>query len=176
MEYSFEPLIDNDSKILILGSLPGVKSLREKEYYANRQNKFWEIILSALEILFSSDYNLKCAFLRSNNIALWDVIKCAGRLKSSDSNIRMAIPNDIPKLLKDYPKIGFIIFNGRFAFNSYKKFFGMPHLPFEVLLSTSPACAGREKEKYVMWSRTIRNALGYETQNNGSFAPLLLSD
>ena len=159
MEHSFEPIIDQRSRLLILGSLPGVRSLMENEYYANRQNKFWKIIFSVFARPFCTDYLSKVLILHDHNIALWDVIKSADRIGSSDSNIKAAIPNDIPLLLKGHEEISFMIFNGRFAFNRYKKFFGKPKLPFEVLLSTSPACAGREAEKLEMWERAIKGAL-----------------
>lgn len=159
MEYSFEPITDQRSRLLILGSLPGVRSLMENEYYANSQKKFWKIIFSVLGRPFCTDYLSKVLLLHDNNIALWDVIKCADRSGSSDSNIKAAIPNDIPLLLKGHAEISFMIFNGRFAERSYRKFFGNPQLPFEVLLSTSPACAGREAEKFEIWERAIKGAL-----------------
>ena len=159
MEHSFEPIIDDRSRLLILGSLPGVRSLMENEYYANRQNNFWKIIFSVLGRPLCTDYLSKVLLLHDHHIALWDVIKSANRSGSSDSNIKAAIPNDIPKLIHNHPGISFIIFNGRFAFNSHKKFLGKPQLPFEVLLSTSPACAGREAEKLEMWERAIKGAL-----------------
>lgn len=159
MEHGFEPIIDQRSRLLILGSLPGVRSLMENEYYANGQNKFWKIIFSVLGRPFCTDYLSKVLLLHDHNIALWDVIKCAERSGSSDSNIKAAIPNDIPLLLKGHAEISLIIFNGRFAEGSYRKFFGKPQLPYEVLLSTSPACAGRETEKFEMWERAIKGTL-----------------
>lgn len=160
MEHSFEPIIDCRSRLLILGSLPGVRSLMENEYYGNWQNKFWKIIFSVFGRPLCTDYISKVLFLHDHNIALWDVIKSADRSGSSDSNIKAAIANDIPKLLQDHPGISFIIFNGQFAFKSYRNFFGKPQMPFEVLLSTSPACAGRDKEKHDMWERAVKGALG----------------
>ena len=147
VEYSFQPIIDKRSKVLILGSLPGVRSLRENEYYANGQNSFWKIMFSVFVMPYSSDYRTKIGLLAENRIALWDVIKSAERTGSSDSSIRTAIPNDVPGLLKGYPAISSIIFNGGFAFRSYRNYFGKPHLPHTTLLSTSPACAGRDRER-----------------------------
>ena len=159
MEHSFEPIIDDRSRLLILGSLPGVRSLMENEYYANRQNNFWKIIFSVLGRPLCTDYLSKVLLLHDHHIALWDVIKSANRSGSSDSNIKAAIANDIPKLLQDHPGISFIIFNGQFAFKSYRNFFGKPQPPFEVLLSTSPACAGRDAEKFEMWESAVKGAL-----------------
>ena len=159
MECSFKPIIDKRSKVLILGSLPGVRSLRENEYYANRQNSFWKIMFSLFERPYSSDYRIKIGLLTDNRIALWDVINSAERTGSSDSSIRSAIPNDVPGLLKEYSAVSSIIFNGGFAFRSYSKYFGKPHLPYASLLSTSPACAGRDREKTGMWEMAVRDAL-----------------
>ena len=162
VEYSFQPIIDKRSKVLILGSLPGVRSLRENEYYANGQNSFWKIMFSVFVMPYSSDYRTKIGLLAENRIALWDVIKSAERTGSSDSSIRTAIPNDVPGLLKGYPAISSIIFNGGCAFRSYRNYFGKPHLPHTTLLSTSPACAGRDREKTDMWERAVRDALRCE--------------
>lgn len=162
MEYSFKPVVDSRSRLLILGSLPGVISLRENKYYANNLNKFWKILFSSLGRPLYTDYRSKINILQDHRIALWDVIKNAERSGSCDSNIKKPEPNNIPGLLEDHPAISFIIFNGRFAFSRYRKFFGVPALPFEVLLSTSPACAGRDAEKFEMWERTIRGALDIE--------------
>ncbi len=161
MEYSFNPIIDKRSKVIILGSLPGVRSLKDNEYYANRQNSFWKILFSVFDRPYSSDYRDKTGLLTENCIALWDVIKSAERSGSCDSRIRSAEPNNIPDLLKKYTSISYIIFNGTFAYRSYKKFFKTPCLRFEVLLSTSPACAGRDKEKAEMWEKAIKDALRY---------------
>ena len=160
MDCSFKPIIDRRSKVLILGSLPGVVSLRENEYYANGRNSFWKIMFSIFERPFSSDYRRKTELMAENRIALWDVIKSAERTGSSDSSIRAATPNDVPALLKKYSGISFVIFNGALAFRSYKKYFGIPFLPYEALLSTSPACAGRDAEKAEMWERALKNGLG----------------
>ena len=62
MEFSFEPIIDKRSKVLILGSLPGVRSLRENEYYANGQNSFWKIMFSVFAMPYSSDYRTRSGF------------------------------------------------------------------------------------------------------------------
>lgn len=159
MEFSFAPIIDQKSKVLILGSLPGARSLMDNEYYANERNTFWKIMFSVFERPFSSDYNSKINLLTNNGIALWDVIRCAERKGSSDSNIRTAAPNRIPDLLKGHPAILCILFNGTFAFTAYRNFFGKPHLPFKVLLSTSPACAGRDKEKMDTWEKALRVGL-----------------
>lgn len=155
MEYSFAPLVNNRSKIIILGSLPGMRSLEAQEYYAHPQNRFWRIMFDIFGAPLSCDYAVKCALLLDNGVALWDVVKCAERKGSLDGNIRNETPNDIPKLLKIYPNIHFIIFNGTKACASYKKHFSEPTLPYARLLSTSPACAGRDAERLEAWRGAV---------------------
>ena len=159
MEHSFPPLVDKDCRALILGSLPGVKSLEEQQYYAHPQNRFWRIMFSLLGEDFSTDYEKRKSLLLEHHIALWDVVKCADREGSLDGHIRNQIPNDIPGLLEEHPKIRLLLFNGAFAFNNYKKYFGTPTLPYKKLLSTSPACAGRDEQRLTMWREALLPAL-----------------
>ena len=156
MDYSFAPLIDIHCELLILGSLPGIKSLCENQYYAHPHNQFWPIMCKVLDEEFSIIYERRCSMLLKNNVALWDVIKCAERKGSLDAEIKNEIPNDSPALLKNYPRIRLIIFNGSCAFTKYKKHFGMPSLPYHRVLSTSPACAGRDYEKFLMWQKALQ--------------------
>lgn len=157
MKYSFAPLIDIHCELLILGSLPGAKSLGENQYYAHPQNKFWPIMCRVFSGELSAGYDQRCSMLLKNRVALWDVIKCAKREGSLDGDIKNEIPNDIPALLKKYPRIGMIVFNGGCAFTKYKKHFGTPSVPYLRLLSTSPACAGRDKEKRLMWQNALQD-------------------
>lgn len=160
MKRSFAPLINENSRILILGSLPGAESLRAGQYYAYKYNHFWPIIFHILsQGMGPADYAEKCALLLGGGLALWDVAESAEREGSLDSRIKNLKPNDIPGLLKRYENIRFIIFNGGFAFSTYKKYFGKPVLPYEKVLSTSPACAGRFDEKLAMWRSAIKRGL-----------------
>ena len=81
---SFPPIIDKESKILILGSIPGVKSLEMQQYYAHPQNKFWKIIFELFNEKFTTDYKERIEILEKHHIALWDVIDTCerkGRIK-----------------------------------------------------------------------------------------------
>lgn len=158
MEHSFAPIEDENSRILILGSLPGVRSLSENQYYAHPQNKFWKIIFGVFGAAPTDDYDAKISLLHKNHIALWDVVKCAERKGSSDGMIKHQKPNDIPAFLKKHKKIELIIFNGGFAFANYKKYFGEPQLPYVRMLSTSPACAGRDEARLRMWQEALAAA------------------
>ncbi|MDR0971731.1 MAG: DNA-deoxyinosine glycosylase [Bacteroidales bacterium] len=131
----FKPIIYNDSKILILGTMPGKESLSTREYYAHKRNLFWQIMSN----IFNNDmpfksYSEKIECFKHHNIALWDVIESCNRKGSLDKKIEKPKINDIENLLKEHPSIKKIIFNGKKA----KKYY-TPSICFEIALSTSPA-------------------------------------
>ena len=102
---SFPPIINNESKILILGSIPGIKSLEMQQYYAHPQNKFWKIIFELFNEKFTTDYKERIEILEKHHIALWDVIDTCERKGSLDSEIRNEEANKIGELLHNYPNI-----------------------------------------------------------------------
>ncbi|KOP35780.1 MULTISPECIES: DNA-deoxyinosine glycosylase [unclassified Flavobacterium] len=142
--YSFSPISSNDSKILILGTMPGTKSLELNQYYGHNQNNFWKFLFSIFNEDFSNDYETKKALLLKNKIALWDVLQYCDRVGSLDSAIKNEIANDFETFLKQHPKINTILFNGQKAAAFFKKYV---HLKKEYILitlpSTSPANAGK---------------------------------
>lgn len=136
---SFAPIISTTSKILILGSVPGVKSLEMQQYYAHPQNQFWKIVFELLGEDFSKDYETRIETIRKNNIALWDVIDTCEREGSLDTKIRNEEHNDITKILNDHPSISVIFCNGQKSFKNLKKILGEEsEIPVFVLPSTSP--------------------------------------
>lgn len=142
---SFKPSIDNESKILILGSMPGIKSLEEQQYYAHPQNRFWKVMGNICNEpkLSELDYETKLKTLLNNNIALWDTIKSCKREGSLDSDIQNEKPNDIRKLLKTYPNIETICLNGNKSYSAFKKYFPVLFEKYAChrMPSTSPANA-----------------------------------
>lgn len=142
---SFAPSIDNNSKILILGSMPGVKSLEEQQYYAPPQNRFWKVmgVICNEPMLHEFDYDLKLKTLLNNNIALWDTIKSCKRDGSLDSEIQNENPNDIRKLLKKHSNIKTICLNGNKSYSAFKKYFPvlLDKYSCRKMPSTSPANA-----------------------------------
>lgn len=136
---SFAPIISTTSRILILGSVPGVKSLEMQQYYAHPQNQFWKIVFELLGEDFSKDYETRIETIRKNNIALWDVIDTCEREGSLDTKIRNEEHNDITKILNDHPSISVIFCNGQKSFKNLKKILGKEsEIPVFVLPSTSP--------------------------------------
>ena len=158
---SFLPNIDNNSKVLILGSMPGILSLEKKQYYAHPQNRFWKLMgmFCNCKNLSDLDYSNKLEILLDNKLALWDVIASCNRIGSLDSNIQNEKPNNILKLLDNY-KIEKICLNGNKAYSAFKRYFPelLTHYECYKLPSTSPANARYNLEDlYNEWSKAIIN-------------------
>lgn len=150
---SFDPSIDAKSRILILGSMPGVKSIEEQQYYANPRNQFWRIIYSIFSAPLDQDYNDRIFFIRKKGIALWDVIRTCYREGSLDSNIENETVNDFRGLFNNYPNLKLVAFNGTKAFEVYKKHVGfdMTRVDYKLLPSTSPANTMKFDSKLQEW-------------------------
>lgn len=113
---SFAPIWDENCQILILGSLPGAKSLAAGQYYAHPQNQFWRLLDHVLRLQLSpSNYINRLAILLENGVALWDVIESAQRQSSLDSDIKAAAPQDLHAMLPALPALRAIAFNGKKA-------------------------------------------------------------
>lgn len=155
---SFKPSIDKKSKVLILGSMPGVKSLEEQQYYAHPQNRFWKVMSAVCNEpeLNEFDYDKKLKTLLKNNIALWDTIKSCNREGSLDSDIQNEKPNKINDLLKKYPAIRTICLNGNKSYSAFKKYFPDLSEKFDCykMPSTSPANAKYTLDKLIsQWAK-----------------------
>ena len=150
---SFQPIIFDDSKILILGSIPGRKSLELNQYYGHPQNQFWKIIFYLFGEVFTEDYTTKISILEKNKIALWDVIDSCERKGSLDSEIRNEISNNISELLIDYPNIKVVFCNGQKAFKTLKKIHSELKIPVYLLPSTSPLHTISFERKLEEWKK-----------------------
>lgn len=135
----FPPIIDQNTEILILGSLPSDMSILMGEYYANPKNQFWRIIFA----IFNSNeplykYNEKVTLLLKNKIGLWDVLTEGDRIGSLDSNIQREVLNDFSGLFTAYTNIRKLAFNGDKAFQSFLKMkAGLPQKELVLLTSSS---------------------------------------
>ena len=155
---SFPPIINENSKILILGSIPGVKSLEMQQYYAHPQNKFWKIICEIFNEEFTTNYQQRIEILEKHHIALWDVIDTCERKGSLDSEIRNEEANKIEELLQNFPNIKAIFCNGQKSYKNLQKILGKDfYLPIFVLPSTSPAYAGLKYEEKLLSWQEIQN-------------------
>lgn len=142
--FSFLPLATSSAKILILGTMPGIKSLEMNQYYGHPQNNFWKFMFLIFNEEFSPDYETKKALLLKNNIALWDVLQFCDRVGSLDSAIKNEIANDFESFLKEHPHIKVILFNGQKAASLFKKHVSVSQsYQLHTLPSTSPANASK---------------------------------
>ena len=149
--WSFAPIADFQSKVLILGTMPGKESLRMNEYYAHPQNAFWKIIFGLYNVPFTTNYQVKKELLLKNGIALWDVLRNCERSSSLDTDIKQEIPNDLRTFLITHPAISKIFFNGKGAAKFFSKYFADISLANEALPSTSPAHAVKWEQKLAIW-------------------------
>lgn len=110
---SFAPHVAPDTRLLILGSLPGARSLVERQYYAHPTNQFWRLLGEVIgRPLADRPYDDRLAALRATKVGLWDVIRTAERQTSSDSHIREVEPHDLAALIATLPDLRTIAFNG----------------------------------------------------------------
>ncbi|MBR3893683.1 MAG: DNA-deoxyinosine glycosylase [Clostridia bacterium] len=151
--HTITPIYDQNSRILILGSFPSVRSREVGFYYGHPQNRFWRTLAHVFDAEIPRSTDEKKAFLLSHGIALWDVIAACEIEGSSDASIRGAIPNDIAKILREAP-IEAIFTNGATAHKLYRKLVEKQLGRSAILLpSTSPANAARTQENLdAAWS------------------------
>jgi hypoxanthine-DNA glycosylase len=121
---SFPPVVSSACTKLILGSMPGEKSLSKQQYYAHGNNRFWKLTTTLLGGNVLSSYEERLQTLLTNNIALWDVLRHCEREGSSDINIKAEEANDFAAFFKNYPNIKTIFFNGSPPFDFYKQYVG----------------------------------------------------
>lgn len=113
---AFPPSVDVDTRLLILGSLPGDASIKQGEYYAHRGNAFWTLVGDVLdEDLRGQPYAMRLKRLRARGVGLWDVIESAEREGSLDGSIRGAELRDLGAFLARLPALRAVAFNGKTA-------------------------------------------------------------
>ncbi|SHE81051.1 DNA-deoxyinosine glycosylase [Chryseobacterium takakiae] len=152
--FSFPPIIDDYSEIIILGSIPGVKSLEKQQYYGHPQNKFWKIIFELLNEEFTEDYDQRIQILKNHHIALWDVIDSCERKGSLDSEIKNEEANRIEELLEDHSNIKAIFCNGGKSYKNAQKILGKNYkIPVFLLPSTSPLHTVSFEKKLEEWKK-----------------------
>ncbi|RKD90048.1 DNA-deoxyinosine glycosylase [Mangrovibacterium diazotrophicum] len=153
--YSLDPVVDDKSKILILGTMPGEESLRQQAYYAHPRNLFWKLIEAVIGESLPGDYEEKKSFLLHHGIALWDVCHSCERQGSLDTDISDELPNDIANFIVNYPNVTTIGLNGKKAAQLFGKYIGsIQGIKLFALPSSSPANASIPwEEKRDSWLR-----------------------
>jgi hypoxanthine-DNA glycosylase len=150
----FPPITDHHTKLLILGSFPGVASLQVAQYYAHPRNQFWRLIGDLIQCdLVHQAYEDRLVILRAHRIGLWDVIASAQRQGSLDANIRNAVDNPLITLLATLPQLQAIGFNGGTASRLGLKILGDLASRYQLLSlpSSSPAHTMPYSNKLCTW-------------------------
>jgi hypoxanthine-DNA glycosylase len=150
MPQSFDFIVNEQTDTLIIGSMPGIKSLDAHEYYAHKQNLFWRFVFEAFRENFDNpSYAQKTTLLLQHHCGLWDAAQSCIRQGSLDTNIKNVKPNDFKILFELYPNIKRLLFNGQKAFQLFYRFnkYLLKNKEYIILPSTSPANASIPLEK-----------------------------
>lgn len=148
-QHPFPPLYDKNSKVLILGSFPSVKSRKQMFFYGHPQNRFWKVVSAVLGVNVPETIEEKTKMLHLNHIALWDVIASCDITGSADSSIKSVIANDLTEILEN-AKIKQIFVNGKTAEKYYNKYIREKIGRTVVCLpSTSPANAAFNVDRLI---------------------------
>lgn len=157
--YGFPPILGEAPRVLILGSMPSVKSLELRQYYGHPRNHFWRIICAILQRPLPASYVERVRMLKDAGIAVWDSIDSCHREGSLDQSIRGERPNDVVALLRRFAGIKLVAFNGRKAeqgfYRGVKELYGSDALEqleelqgrdFVRLPSSSPIPTARHRQ------------------------------
>lgn len=158
----FPPLTRASARVLILGSMPGAESLRQRQYYAYKHNVFWRIMGELFGAGPELAYAERVKKLTAQGVAVWDVLKRCERPGSLDASIRRdsEVANDFETYLQEHPRVRAVFFNGSKSQQAFRQHVApllrtqWPHLHYERLPSTSPAHAGKSfAHKLERWQR-----------------------
>lgn len=159
VSHTFEPVFDGQSKVLILGTFPSVKSRESQFYYGHPQNRFWKVLAELCGKAVPVSVAEKKTFLLENHIAVWDVVASCDIVGSSDSSIRNVVPCDLQRVLSKAP-IQQIFANGGKAYDLYKKYsYSNTKREIIKLPSTSPANAAFQMERLLESWSAVREAV-----------------
>ena len=156
IEHPITPVFNENSKVLILGSFPSVKSREQGFFYGHPQNRFWKVVAAVHDCAVPITIEEKRAFLLEHGIAVWDVIQSCEIVGSSDSSIKDAVANDL-RVILDVADIRQIFVNGKKAEELYKKYIA-PQIGRDAIClpSTSPANAAWSVDRLVAeWKRVL---------------------
>lgn len=158
----FDPVVDDNTRLLILGSLPGEKSLAQSQYYAHPQNAFWRLLGEVVGVeLVAQSYPDRLQTLRKHGVGLWDVVAQATRAGSLDSNIRDHAANDLAALVQTLPQLVAVAFNGGTAEKIGTRQLAAVGARYSLiqLPSSSPAHTLAYSQKREQWVMRLQNVL-----------------
>jgi double-stranded uracil-DNA glycosylase len=153
------PLLDANTRLLVLGSFPGVASLRTQQYYGHPQNQFWKIMATLLspnaaEVL-AMPYAERAQWLLSQGVGLWDVYAACEREGSLDARIRNALPNDLHSLRHRCPNLVAIAHNGAESFKHAKLSHALGLLVFRLPSTSTANASWTFARKQDAWNEVI---------------------
>jgi hypoxanthine-DNA glycosylase len=151
----FEPVLDEHSRVLILGSFPSVKSRQVKFYYGNKQNRFWKTVCGFFGEDIPSSTEDKKEFLLRKHIALWDMVAECEVEGSADSSVKNVVPADLDVVLSVSP-IEKILLNGALAYRLFLDRYSSISIPYRKMPSTSSANPRFSKE---VWEKELYGLL-----------------
>lgn len=154
---AFPPVAREDARILILGSMPSVKSLEAGFYYGHPRNAFWRILSEVFHEPLPETVERKRALILNHRLALWDSLTACVREGSLDSAIREPEPNDFSALFRQCPRIQRVLFNGGAAHRLFMKSGGrfLEGRTWAVMPSTSPAYTLSYERKLAQWRQAL---------------------
>ena len=156
---SFEPVYTPEARVMIVGSMPGVKSLEDAQYYAHPRNAFWPMMFDVFSVQPTDDYEAKKNLIRENHLALWDVAGLCEREGSLDSNMRGIQFNDFASLFEKCPQIHTVLCNGGTAHSLFLKSGFAGNRQVIRMPSTSPAYTMAYGKKLEAWRAALMAAL-----------------
>ena len=156
---SFAPIRGKDARLLIVGSMPGKRSLEIQQYYAHPQNAFWRILFETLDEPFTADYAARVKLISNHRIILWDSACACLRDGSLDSSMKEIRLNDFTELFFNESGIQTVLCNGKTAYDLFLRAPGLKPARILRMPSTSPAYTMPYEEKYRRWSAAIREGL-----------------
>jgi hypoxanthine-DNA glycosylase len=158
MKHCLPAIIDYDRVVLIVGTMPGEKSIALQQYYGNRGNHFWKILFTIFDEPFRKEYNDRLQLLETHKIALWNVLASCERNGSQDNAITNEEPNDFEGLHDQYPNISHVFFESKAAEKFFLKYCRHHEgIAYTTLPSTSGLNAGMKYEdKVAAWMQVAR--------------------
>lgn len=155
---AFAPIVDSNSRILLLGTMPSEESLRKQEYYGHKSNQFWKIIFALYNKPLTSEYRERVALLLEKGIALWDVLSSCEGSGSADSNIKKELSNDFTLFFTQNPQISHIFFTSKKAEEFFRKYVDTQQLSLRCTTLPSPSPANARMsfdEKLKQWKAIL---------------------
>lgn len=159
---SFDFICAEDARVLIVGTMPSVKSLERAQYYGHPRNAFWPILFEAFGEAYRDDYAVKQALIRAHGLALWDAAACCEREGSLDSDMRGVVYNDFGALYRVCPHIHTVLCNGGMAHTLFQRSGYAGNLRVVRMPSTSPAYTLSYAKKREAWKTALLDALSRE--------------